>query len=58
MSVLAPGRYGVRVAPEVVVTDPDWQCPADVMASTHGHGDHGPIDVVYRSDVLAEWVSL
>ena len=51
-------RYGIRLASGRVVTDPDWACPADVMASTHGHDEHGPVDVVYRPEHAAPWVSL
>lgn len=33
-------------------------CPADVIASAHGHGNHGPIGVAKRVVHVGEWEEL
>jgi hypothetical protein len=48
-------EWGIRVDVEQVVTDPDWQCPADVMRSTHGFALRGPVTLVHRQLGEKEW---
>lgn len=53
---------------EWVVVDPypggriihiaDATSPADVMASTHGHGTHGPVGIAWRDHRDDAWTVL